>query len=125
MLGKIFNLFASRPDLVFRHLSAYVELAQDDFIGMQRRWIFKLIAYGVTIIVAISSLTIAGVAITLGVTGMAPWSLSLFIAPLIGLSICLLVVIYAKAKTHKNQDIQITTQFKEDLSMLHDISEVT
>lgn len=82
MLIKLIQLMIRRPDLAAHHLCAYATLVQGELESARHRWLIALVGYAVCFWV----LTMAAVAtlfsLTLGLAGLAGWSLKLFVPPL-------------------------------------------
>ena len=68
MLHPIFSLLVKRPDLVVEHLAGYAALAREEAQSTGTHMVERLLAWILVLLSAAVFLTLAGVAVMLGVT---------------------------------------------------------
>jgi len=67
MLHPIFSTLVQRPDLVVDHLSGYAALVRQEASSAGEEWLSRVMAWVLTILLAVAFLGLAGTALMLGV----------------------------------------------------------
>ncbi|MBW6494112.1 MAG: hypothetical protein K0B16_06085 [Burkholderiaceae bacterium] len=124
MLHPLIRLFASRPQLLVEHLSAYAELFAEEFASasalMKQRWTLQLVG-GACLAVAA---TLAGVAVMLLValpTVALPWALAL--VPAVPGALGLWIILRAGAARADAQFAGLRRQLAADAALMRSAGE--
>ena len=65
MIMPFFNLVTHRPDLLIDHVAGYLKLAQDEVSGAKKQLIRRTLSGAIALVLAVSFIVLAGMAIML------------------------------------------------------------
>lgn len=121
MLHPVFTTLIKRPDLVADHVTAYVELVQQEASGLGADWVKRGVAWAVAAFGALLFLVLAGVALMLGAVTQFHWML--LAVP--GAVLLMTLVALARARTpHREERFkELKAQLQSDAQALREAAD--
>lgn len=121
MLHPVFTTLIKRPDLVADHVTAYVELVQQEASGLGADWIKRAVAWAVAGLGGLLFLVLAGVALMLGAVHTFHWLL--IAVP--GTVLLLTLLALARARTPERQERfkELKAQLQSDAQALREAAD--
>jgi hypothetical protein len=118
MLHPVFTTLIKRPDLVADHVTAYVELVQQEATGLGADWVQRGLAWAMAAFGAVLFLMLAGVALMLGAVLQFHWML--LTVP--GAVLLLTLVALARARTPQREERfkELKAQLQSDAQALRE-----
>ena len=83
LLRAIFALAVQHPEVLSAHVAGYSQLVREESALLTRRWIIRVLLTALATALLIVTLVALSFSLTLGLTGLAVWSWSLWAAPLV------------------------------------------
>lgn len=121
MLHPVFTTLIKRPDLVADHVTAYVELFQDEASGLGADWIQRGVAWAVAAFGGLLFLVLAGVALMLGAVHTFHWML----VAVPGVVLALTLVAFARARSPDRRERfkELKAQLQSDAQALREAAD--
>ena len=118
MLHPVFSTLIKRPDLVVDHLSAYVELVQQETSHAGADWVQRALAWALTACGALVFVILAGVALMLGALNAFHWAL--LAVPGAALLVTALAWSRTKAPPQAERFTELKSQLDSDVRALRE-----
>ncbi len=121
MLHPVFTTLIKRPDLVADHVTAYVELVQQEASGVGADWIKRGMAWAMAAFGALLFLVLTGVSLMLGAIHQFHWML----VAVPGAVLLLTVVALVRARTPQREARfqELRTQLQSDAQALREAAD--
>lgn len=121
MLHPVFTTLIRRPDLVADHVTAYVELVQDEASGLGADWIQRGVAWAVAAFGGLLFLVLAGVALMLGAVNQFHWML--LAVPGVVLVLTLVALARARSPDRRERFKELKMQLQSDAQALREAAD--
>lgn len=121
MLHPVFTTLIKRPDLVADHITAYVELVQDEASGLGADWIQRGVAWAVAALGGLLFLVLAGVALMLGAVNQFHWML--LAVPGVVLVLTLVALARARSPGRRERFKELKAQLQSDAQALREAAD--
>lgn len=121
MLHPVFTTLIKRPDLVADHVTAYVELVQQEASGLGADWVKRGVAWAFAAFGALLFLVLAGVALMLGAVTQFHWML--LAVP--GTVLLLTLIALSRARTPQREERfkELKAQLQSDAQALREAAD--
>jgi MFS family permease len=117
MFHPIFSVLIKKPDLVIEHLSAYLALAKEEAGSTGVDLAQRLVAWAVAGVASVVFLTLAGVAVMLGVL-MDRFSWALVLVPGLMMALAVIALASARKPMPPNRFAEVKRQIDADMHAL-------
>lgn len=121
MLHPVFTTLIKRPDLVADHVTAYVELVQQEASGLGADWIKRGVAWAMAAFGALLFLVLTGVALMLGAIHQFHWML--IAVPSAVLLLTLVALARARAPQREERFKELKAQLQSDAQALREAAD--
>lgn len=121
MLHPVFNTLIKRPDLVADHVTAYVELVQQEASGLGADWIKRGVAWALAALGALLFFVMSGVALMLGAVHQFHWML--MAVPGAMLVLTLVALARARKPQHDERFKELKAQLQNDAQALREAAD--
>lgn len=121
MLHPVFTTLIKRPDLVADHVTAYVELVQQEASGLGADWIKRGVAWAMAAFGALLFLVLGGVALMLGAVLQFHWML--IAVPGAVLLLTLVALARARAPQREERFKELKAQLQNDAQALREAAD--
>lgn len=117
MFHPIFSVLIKQPELVIEHLSAYAALAKEEAESAGTHVAQRLLAWAIVLVATAVFLTLAGVAVMLGVM-MDRFSWALVLVPGLMLALAIVAGSAARKPMPPNRFAEVKKQIDADVNAL-------
>lgn len=121
MLHPVFTTLIKRPDLVADHVTAYIELVQQEASGLGADWIKRGVAWAMAAFGALLFLVLTGVALMLGAVHQFHWML--IAVPGAVLLLTLVALALARAPQREERFKELKAQLQSDAQALREAAD--